>query len=135
MAAERDDLPAVLFVAQGTPGEGEAFFERFWPEARAVSDTDLTLFTIFGIHHSDVRDLMKPDLWLRTVRTTLKGHFSGQPQGDVRLMPGMFLVQNGRILWEHPYRHAGDHPDFDRLPEIARTAAAGAAGMGAPMVP
>jgi hypothetical protein len=27
-------------------------------------------------------------------------------------MPGVFLVEDGRVVWQHDYRHAGDHPDF-----------------------
>jgi hypothetical protein len=30
-------------------------------------------------------------------------------------MPGAFLVQGDRVLWQHEYRHAGDHPDFREL--------------------
>ena len=34
------------------------------------------------------------------------------------MMPGVFLVQGGRVLWSHQYRHAGDHPDLARIPEL-----------------
>jgi hypothetical protein len=47
----------------------------------------------------------------------------GPPDGDVWRMPGIFLVENQRIVWEHAFRHAGDHPDFARIPQLARGAA------------
>lgn len=126
MSAERDDLPPVLLVHQGTPAEGEAFFARRWPAARAVSDPDLRLYVLFGLHKAGASDMLRPGLWLRTAQALLKGHHSGAPQGDVAQMPGMFLVRAGMILWRHPYRHAGDHPDFDALPAVARAVTAAA---------
>jgi hypothetical protein len=36
-------------------------------------------------------------------------------------MPGLFLVKDDTILWRHRFRHAGDHPDFARIPNLLRT--------------
>jgi hypothetical protein len=36
-------------------------------------------------------------------------------------MPGLFLVKDDAILWRHRFRHAGDHPDFARIPNLLRT--------------
>jgi hypothetical protein len=135
VSAQRDDYPDVLFVHQGPPAEGAAFFAEYWPEARAIADPDLTLYAVFGLHHASARAVMSPGLWLRVVQATLKGNLQGQVQGDVKRMPGLFLVQHGLILWEHPYRHVGDHPDWNALPGIARGVAgvtAGAAPAEAP---
>jgi hypothetical protein len=126
-SAGRDDFPAILFVHQGTPDEGRAFFGQYWPEARAVSDPELKLYAVFAIHRGDIRQLLQPDLWRRAIANTLKGNVNGRIQGDVALQPGMFMLQDGVILWEHPYRHAGDHPDWTQLPELARSMAPDAA--------
>jgi hypothetical protein len=123
VSAGRDDYPAVLFVHQGTPAEGQAFFGKYWRAARAIADTELKLYAVFAIHRGDIRQLIQPDLWRRAIANTLKGNFSGRPQGDTSLQPGLFLVQDGVILWQHPYRHSGDHPDWSQLPDIARSVA------------
>lgn len=34
-------------------------------------------------------------------------------------MPGMFLVNERRIVWQHHFQHIGDHPDLKRIPAIA----------------
>jgi hypothetical protein len=112
-----------LFVHQGTPAEGQAFFGKYWRAARAIADTELKLYAVFAIHRGDIRQLIQPDLWRRAIANTLKGNFSGRPQGDTSLQPGLFLVQDGVILWQHPYRHSGDHPDWSQLPDIARSVA------------
>jgi hypothetical protein len=128
VSASQADCPPILFVHQGTEAEGEAFFRRRWPEARAVSDPDLKLYRDFGLGRSDARALVFPDLWRRAIQNTLRGHSQGKAQGDVLLMPGLFMVERGLIRWEHHFRHVGDHPDFAGLGDIARGLASPPAG-------
>lgn len=30
-------------------------------------------------------------------------------------MPGAFLIEGNRVVWQHDYAHAGDTPDFGSL--------------------
>jgi hypothetical protein len=62
--------------------------------------------------------------WTAGLRALRKGHFIGRPVGDPWMMPGMFLVADGAILWSHDFEHAGDHPDFDTIAERGRRATA-----------
>ena len=57
---------------------------------------------------------------LAAARSVLKGNTPSKAQGDVHTMPGMFLVRDGEIVWQHDFRFSGDHPD---LREVARVAA------------
>jgi hypothetical protein len=41
--------------------------------------------------------------------------------GDAWTMPALFLMRGDTILWRHGFRHAGDHPDFARIPDLLRT--------------
>jgi hypothetical protein len=36
------------------------------------------------------------------------------------MMPGVFWIEAGRLRWAHALRHAGDAPDFERIPELVR---------------
>jgi hypothetical protein len=89
-----------------------AFFGRFWPEARAVSDLSKRFYTAFGLHKGSVRALFGPSVWASGLRAACKGNGVGRPVGDPWIMPGVFLVSHDTILWQHRARHAGDHPDF-----------------------
>jgi hypothetical protein len=109
-----------VFVYQGTVGEGVAFFGRHWPGARAVADAPRRLYAAFGIGTGRTRDLFGPAVWLAGARAALKGNGVGKPVGDPWVMPGLFLVKGDAILWRHVFRHAGDHPDFARLPDVLR---------------
>ena len=131
LASESDPaFPPVLFVHPGTAEQGVPFFERLDPEARTVADPQGAIARDFGLRRGGLRELFGPSVWACGLRATRKGHGIGRPTGDVRMMPGMFLVHEGRILWEHRPRHAGDHPDFARLPAVLAAAAGTAATSG-----
>ncbi len=118
--AEAADFPPVLFFFQGAPIEGKAFLRRYWPRARAVSDPDAVFYRAFGIDRGGLIQMFRPAVWSAQSRARAKGHENGERSGDIWMMPGVFLVRDGRIVWTHEYRHAGDHPDFARVPERAR---------------
>jgi hypothetical protein len=110
--------PPVLLVYQGTVEEGGDFFAKLWPEARAIANPDRDLYAAFGIERGHSQQLLSAGVIACGIRATLKGNFNGRPQGDPRLMPGLFLVADDTIVWHHDYRHAGDHPDFAALPAL-----------------
>lgn len=120
--ATADDplYPPVLFFFQGSLDDGAAFFERLWPEARAVSDTPLTFYTALGVERGGWSQMFGPAVIACGARATLKGHTVGRAIGDPWIMPGLFLVErDGRVLWSHDFAHAGDHPDWARVPELS----------------
>lgn len=106
----------ILFFYQGTVPEGRAFFGEHWPAARAIADQPLRFYRGLGIPKASVVELMSPALWRRGMQSYSAGHRPGPVQGDVRQMPGMMWVRDGKILWRHDFEHAGDNPDVGRIP-------------------
>ncbi len=111
--------PAVLFFYLGTIEEGQTFFARHWPNARAVADPAQRFYRGFGLTHGSIRRLFGPSVWVAALRAAVKGNGIGRPSGDVLTMPGFVLVEDTRIVWQHPLRHIGDHPVFAKIPQIA----------------
>ncbi len=124
-AAEADPAyPPVLFFYQGTEEQGRAFFDDLWPEARAVADLAKRFYDGVGLARGSVGQMFGAKVWACGVRAAAKGHFVGAPVGDPWTMPGLFLVEpDGRVAWQHDFAHAGDHPDFARIPSLAREVA------------
>lgn len=117
-AAQKDPgYPAILFVHQGGISDGERFFAAFWPGARGIADSDSSLYRAFGLERGTVRQVFGLRVWLRVLLALLQGHLGGRPVGDPWMMPGAFLVRDGRVVWEHRARHVGDQPHFRRIPE------------------
>jgi hypothetical protein len=85
-----------------------------------VADAPRRLYAAFGIGQGGKRQMFGPGVWLAGARAALKGHAGGEAAGDPWTMPGLFLVKGHAILWRHAFRHAGDHPDFARIPDVLR---------------
>ena len=112
-----DRLPddaSIVFVHQGSVDQGCGFFERLWPEARAVSDPRRSLYRAFGCRRGTLLEMFGPSVWRRGLQAFVKGHRIGLPVGDPWVMPGMVLVRpDGDVVWRHEFVHAGDHPTGD----------------------
>ncbi len=117
--SEADEpFPDVLFVSEAGATEARAFVRRYWPQARVVSDPKGLIYAAFGVGRS-VLKTFSPGVFAARRRAVAKGHESGGLDGNAFRMPGVFLVRRREILWSHKFRHAADHPDFARIPELA----------------
>ena len=63
---------------------------------------------------------MHPRIWGRAVKVFLKGHGTGRSHGDVRQVPGIYLVRDGQIIWRHESRDTADRPDYRTLAQDLR---------------
>ncbi len=111
--------PRVVFVHQGTPAEGDAFFARLWPDVGAISDPDVRLYRHFGVGRGNLAQMFGPRSTACAVRALVKGNGIGRKVGDGWTLPTMFLIRDGQVVWTHHGEHAGDHPDWRAIPLLA----------------
>ena len=70
-----------------------------------IADPEQQLYAAFELRRMSPLELFNPAVWLRGFRAAiLKRHGFGSVKGDVLQMPGVFLVERGRIL--AGYRHS-----------------------------
>jgi hypothetical protein len=120
-ATEADPAyPPVLFVYQESPELGQPFFDEFWPAARAVSDPERALYRALGVERMGLKEMFHPGVIACGLRAASKGNAQTKATADPMQMPGVFLVQGERILWQHDYAHGGDSPDWENLPARLR---------------
>ena len=110
-------FPRVILVTLSNVEETEAFLSTRWPQARAIADPHQVLRTAFGIRRGGAKEFLAPGVWLAGMRAVFKGNGVGKPAGDVRSMPGMALVADGKVIWEQVFQHAGSKPDYDAVLE------------------
>jgi hypothetical protein len=110
------EYPPVLLVCQGTVEEGRTFFSEFWPDARAIVDSEKQFYTAMGLRRATLGEMMGIQVWTCGFRAMAKGNFIGKAVGDPWIMPGVFLVQGHQIVWSHRFRHQGDHPQWATIP-------------------
>ncbi|MEM8884315.1 MAG: hypothetical protein AAGD14_09615 [Planctomycetota bacterium] len=104
-----------MFVFIATEEQGRNFLGRYGDEARGIADPSGALFDAFDVPRARLGQVFGPSVWVAGARAASRGHGIGKPVGDVMRMPGAFLLQGSRILWQHDYRHAGDKPDWASL--------------------
>lgn len=119
------DYPSLLFFYMGSVAEGEEFFAKAWPEARAVSDPSKVFYHAFGLERGSFTKVFGPEVMACSLRAASKGHVVGKVIGDPWQMPGLFLVQGPDVLWAHDFAHIGDHPDLTALPALVAEKAVG----------
>ncbi len=110
------EYPPVLFFHLASVEDGDRFFAKYWPDARAVADPDGAFYSAFGLGRARIRDFVGLSALRGYLRAFARGNSAGKPRGDVRIMPGVFLVRSRRVVWEHPFRSVSDHPDFATIP-------------------
>jgi len=115
--------PPVLLFFQGTGTEGRVFLSRSWPEASAVADRPKRFYEAFGVERGGLWEMFGPGVWSARRGARAAGFEQGKTLGDAFMMPGVFWVEDGRVRWRHRFRHAGDAPDFDRIPALVRAEA------------
>lgn len=119
VAANDPKFPEILIIAQGSVDQSRAFFAERWPEARAVADPRRRFYNAFGIGKGSLTQLASPGVLMAGARAIAKGNIQGQTIGDAAQMPGLILVQDNCIVWQHRFRHAGDHPDWSQVGKLA----------------
>jgi hypothetical protein len=113
---ERPGFPRVLFVHQGDAAGGDDFFGRYWPDAPAVADPAAALYRAFDVERGNVAQMFGPRSTACAVRALAKGNGVGRKVGDGWTLPTMLLFDgDGRVVWEHRGRHAGDHHVWDAV--------------------
>lgn len=118
-AADNPAYPPILFVFQGSVAQGRVYFSERWPEARAIADPRRRLYDAFGIQRGSVNKVLGFGAIRASTQAVLNGHAPRVPVGDPWLMPGLFLIHNDTIVWQHRFKHIGDHPDFEVLKDVA----------------
>jgi peroxiredoxin len=81
-------------------------------DALAVSDPTRRLYRALGLGQGRFGQLFGPKAWVRGVSATLRGHRVGKLVGDGFQMPGVFLVEHGRVVSAYRHRSAADRPDY-----------------------
>jgi peroxiredoxin len=109
-------LPVVA-IALGQPKHAQRYCGQLAPSIDCYCDGEETaVYTAYGLEQGGTTSILNPGLLKASVRAMSAGYKQGKATGDVRMLPGTFIVDgDGRIQYAYYSEHAGDHPDLDRL--------------------
>jgi peroxiredoxin len=117
-----DQLGArVVLVGLGSVAETAAFKERFAVPFDMLADPEKHLFEAFRLKRASVGSLFSGKMIAKGVTAMAKGHTIGKPQGDVRQLPGVFIIDtDNRVRFSHHADSPADHPEPDVLLDVLR---------------
>ena len=101
----------VVLVGMGTPAETSAFAAKYDVPYPIVSDPGKLVYRTFDLKRMSPWGFLAPEVVLKGVSAMARGHHMGLPQGDVRQLPGVFVINTaGEIVFSHYAADAADHP-------------------------
>jgi len=116
---------AVVLVGLGNVEQTAEFKERFDVPFPMIADPEKRLFEAFRLKQASAAALLYVKMVFRGVTAMAKGHGIGVPKGDVRQLPGVFIIDtDGRILFSHHASGPADHPRPETLLTALRADAA-----------
>lgn len=106
----------VVLVGLGTPEETAAFKKQFHVPFPMIADPEKRLFKAFHLKQATPASLLSVGMAVKGLSALARGHGIGIPKGDVRQLPGVFIIDtDGRIRYRHYAKDPADHPSADDL--------------------
>lgn len=106
----------VLLVGMGTPAECAEFKRRFAVPFPMAADPERRLYADFALRSMPPWKMLSPALALKGVAAIARGHGAGMPVGDVRQLPGVFIIdRRGVIVFSRPADDPSGHPAPEEL--------------------
>jgi len=92
----------VVLVGMGPPKESEEFLEKFSLPFDMVCDPDRKLYDAYGLKRMGTLGFLSPSLVLKSLSTLAKGNLMGIPEGDVKQLAGVFIIDmTGHVGFRH----------------------------------
>jgi hypothetical protein len=103
----------VAFVHGASAAEAAPWFTKYGlDDVMAVSDPGLEHYRAFGLGRTGAQALVDPKVWTRGAVCALSHGFGGQSPAMMRQLPGVFVMQRGRVLAEYRHASPADRPNY-----------------------
>jgi hypothetical protein len=116
----RDEICAagasIAFIHASPAEDAKSWFtDPALQDAIVVSDPGLAHYRAFELGRTGPAELISPRVWVRGAASALAHGFGVQPVDMMRQLPGVFVVQGGRVLTEFRHQSPADRPDYVQL--------------------
>ena len=124
-AAGADVVSVFMYRAMPTRN----FCRQRGVEIDCLGGPERALYHAVGLERGGMKELYTPKVAIRAIGAARKGALMGspirgKPEGDVRQMPGTFVVgRDGRVLYAHYNADQSDNPKMEDVLEAVRSAA------------
>lgn len=111
----------VLLVGMGTVDQTVAFMKQLAVPFPMACDPERIVYKAFALKRLSPWGFLSPALAVKGLATMSKGHALGVPQGDIRQLAGVFIIdRRGVIIFQHAARDPSDHPEPSALVDFLK---------------
>lgn len=118
LAEHRNQLEAegigIVLVYMVDDNTAQAYLSEYGlNDVAQVSDPEEIFYKSFRLKRGSFLQLFGLKVWVRWVELAFrKKLFNTKPAGDVAQMPGIFLLQDGKVVKEFVHKSVADSPDY-----------------------
>jgi peroxiredoxin len=101
-----------VFMYRAAPARN--FCRQRKVDLECLGDPERDAYEAVGLERGGAKELFAPRIGVAALRAAREGAVVGKPVGDVRQMPGTFVVaSDGRIAYAHYNRDQSDTPPME----------------------
>lgn len=102
----------LVFVHMAEEEVGDEYLTQFGLQTEEhISDPDMSLYEYFGLQKGGFRELYGLKVWTRVGKLKY-GVEAKKHLGNMRQMPGVFVIDQGRVINSFVHKSASDRPDY-----------------------
>ena len=106
----------IVLVGMGTVDQTVAFVQQLVVPFPMACDPERKIYNAFALKRLSPWGFLSPALAVKGLAAMSKGHAMGVPQGDIRQLSGVFIIdRRGMIIFQHQARDPSDHPEPSAL--------------------
>jgi hypothetical protein len=105
----------ITFVCQGSRAYCDHFWNKKYPTAKVIYDTNLNIAKGFGLREGTLIHVINAHSAMCSIKAMMRGHFPSVFQGNVFMLPGVFVYVEGVRIFSHISQTASDLPEFENL--------------------
>ncbi len=110
----------VVAIAMAEPKHARRYCGKLTADVDCYCNRAGDVYQAYGVGRMGiVSGLLNRDMYKAGSRAAMAGFAQGKATGDIRMLPGTFIVDSeGKIQFTHYSTHAGDHPDLAQLLQL-----------------
>ena len=113
----------LVVVTMGSVEQTEQFRRSFDAPFTFLADPEQAGYRAYGLARGTLWQIAGPRVWLPAIKALARGG-AGKPTGDIRQMPGSFVIdRKGIIRYAHYPTQQADRPRPDDLVRLLQTLA------------
>lgn len=111
----------IVAVAMGQPKHNRQFCGTLAPSIMCVTHETTEPYMAYGLSQATMGQFASLNVAANGMKAAMEGHTVGVVYGDVKMMPGTFIVDvQGKVAWVHYSKDVSDHPSNEMILEAAR---------------